>query len=392
MTQGKAVLADKELLMIATFCKMLVAAKHQTRGGANMSKEHNNTTAREFQHLTITERKTIERLLKNGTAKSEIARITGRSRRTIQREIKRASVVQRRQNPYASRNPAVPDFLDSLVYLSDTAQRVYEAHRANCVNPCKLASCMEFITFVEGEILSERKLSPDAVIGAAKASGVFKNTISSRTFYNYVEQGLCRVKSIDLLLKVRRKPKNRVRLHKKRLGKSIDERPASVLERSELGHWEGDGVVGKGGKGQVITLVERQTGLGIMYNVGDRKSDKIVDVLDSLEERYGPLFPVIFKTITFDNGSEFAASDEMEKGGRTKVYYAHPYSAYERGTNENWNGIVRRFLPKGTSFAQLTQEALDRIALYINTMPRKRFGYKTPLDLWKMQTEALLTA
>jgi IS30 family transposase len=129
-----------------------------------------------------------------------------------------------------------------------------------------------------------------------------------------------------------------------------------------------------------------------MFNAGSRESVKIVEIIDGLQSRYGKYFSEIFKSITLDNGSEFSDSAGMEKDGRTSVYYAHPYSSFERGTNENFNGIVRRFLPKGKSFDDLTNEDLQRINHYINTMPRKRFGYKTPLDLWKAQIDKIISA
>ena len=109
----------------------------------------------------------------------------------------------------------------------------------------------------------------------------------------------------------------------------------------------------------------------------------MVGIIDALEKKYGRHFPKIFKSITFDNGSEFSDGAAMEKEGRTSVYYAHPYSSFERGTNENRNGIVRRFISKGSNFDCLIDEILQRISHYINTLPRKRFCYKTPLDLWR---------
>jgi IS30 family transposase len=115
-------------------------------------------------------------------------------------------------------------------------------------------------------------------------------------------------------------------------------------------------------------------------------------IIDDLEKEFGTHFKNIFKTITFDNGSEFSTSTEMEKDGRTSVYYAHPYSSWERGTNENWNGIVRRFIPKGSSFEYLQKEDIERVRCYINTLPRKRFGYKTPMDLWRDEISAIMTA
>ena len=112
----------------------------------------------------------------------------------------------------------------------------------------------------------------------------------------------------------------------------------------------------------------------------------------SLQAQYGAHFSKIFKTITFDNGLEFAASEAMERDNRTQAYYAHPYSSFERGTNENWNGIVRRFIPKGSSFKRLTNDDMIRIANYINTLPRKRFRYRTPKDLWEEEIYAIMAA
>jgi IS30 family transposase len=129
-----------------------------------------------------------------------------------------------------------------------------------------------------------------------------------------------------------------------------------------------------------------------LFNAGNREDDKIVAILDDLENRFGRHFSDIFKSITFDNGSEFANSPAMERNGRTEVYYAHPYSSFERGTNENWNGIVRRFIPKGKTFDNLDDATIARIYHYINTLPRKRFGYRTPLDLWHEQLNIISSA
>jgi len=358
-----------------------------------MSQSEFTTKGRKSEHLNHEERKIIERMLREGANKGQIGRALLRDKSTIKREIKRGSVIQRRQNPYVSRNPKVPDYLEESVYFADVGQRVYEGNRENCGAKNKVAACGGMVSFVEGKILGPEKWSPDAAIGCAIANNLFPGQeFTTKTFYNWVDDGLVKVKNIDLLLKVRLKPKKARKERKKKLGKSIEERPAIVETREEFGHWEGDGIVGKGQQGQLITLVERKLGVGLLFNAGDRGSDKIVGIMDNLENEYGIHFREIFKSITFDNGSEFADSAAMERDGRTNVYYAHPYSSYERGTNENWNGIVRRFIPKGSSFDDLTGQDLRRISHYINTMPRKRFGYKTPLELWREQVDIIVTA
>jgi len=358
-----------------------------------MSQLEDNTENQKREHLNVKERKIIERMLRKGANKGEIARSLRRDKSTIKREIKRGSVSQRRSNPYASRNPNVPDYLEEMVYFWNVGQDVYEKHRQNCGAGNKVISCSELVKFVETKILGKEKWSPDAAIGFAKANDLFpEQSFCTKTFYNWIDDGLVKVKNIDLLMKVRRRRKRPRKERKKVLGKSIDERPSVVNTREEYGHWEGDGIVGKGHKGHLITLVERKTGIGLLFNVANREKEKIVGVIDGLQQEYGKYFSEIFKTITFDNGAEFSDSSGMESGGRTQVYYAHPYSSYERGINENWNGIVRRFVPKGSSFDRLTDMDMRRIAHYINTLPRKRFGYKTPLDLWNENINAILAA
>jgi len=358
-----------------------------------MSQLEHSTEKKKSEHLNYEERKIIERMRREDANKGEIARTLLRDKSTVKREIQRGSVVQRRKNPYVSRNPEVPEYIEYSVYFADVGQRVYEENRQSCGAKNKVIACAELVEFVEEKILSEEKWSPDAAIGYAKANNLFPGqSCSTKTFYNWIDDGLVKVKNIDLLLKVRRKPKNPRRERKKKLGKSIDERPAAVENREEFGHWEGDGIVGKGQQGHLITLVERKLGIGLLFNAGSREQEKLVEIMDGLQKEYGQHFSDIFKSITLDNGSEFSDSAGIEKDGRTQAYYAHPYSSFERGSNENWNGIVRRFIPKGSSFDKLTDMDMRRIQHYINTLPRKRFGYRTPLDLWKEQMNAILTA
>ena len=358
-----------------------------------MSQLEVTTNEHKRKHLNAVERKTIERLLREGVNKGEIARILHRDKSTIKREIKRGSVIQRRQNRYVSRSLDVPERLEVNIYFWDVGQRVYEQNRQKCGNKHKVVACAELVSYVESKVLGPEKWSPDTALGYARAHALFPGQeFSTKTFYNWADDGLVKVKNIDLLLKVRRKPKRPRKERKKALGRSIDERPDAVERRKEFGHWEGDGIVGKGQQGHLITLVERKLGVGLLFNAGDRNSGHIVDIIDALQRQYGEHFPAIFKTITFDNGSEFADSAAMERDGRTSVYYAHPYSSFERGTNENWNGIVRRFIPKGSSFDKLTAKDIQRINHYINTMPRKRFNYRTPLDLWCEQIDGIVSA
>jgi len=241
--------------------------------------------------------------------------------------------------------------------------------------------------------LGKEKWSPDAAIGYAKANKLFPGkAFTTRTFYNWVDDGLDRVKSVDLLLRVRRRASRPRHERKKKPGKSIEERSAAAATREEFGHWEGDRIIGKGQQGHLITLVERKQGISMLFNAGNKARDHIVEILDGLQQRYGKRFPAIFKTITFDNGPEFSDSPAMERYHRTQVYYAHPYSSFELGANENWNRIVRRFVSKRSSFDCLTGQDMQRNANYINTLPRRRYGYKTPMELWHAELDAILSA
>jgi len=358
-----------------------------------MSQENDNTRKRGSKHLTIAERQAIERMLKEGANKREIARALRRDLSTIKREVKRGTVPQRKKKQYISSRRDDPGYTETKVYFADTGQASYAKSRLRCGAKNKMIACSEMVEYVESKVLGKEKWSPDAAIGQIKLKGMFwGKQFATKTFYNWIDDGLVGVKPMDLLLKVRRRRKSPRKERKRVLGKSIDERPDTVGLREEFGHWEGDGIIGKNRKGQLISLVERKLRTGLLFNVGDRDSNRIVNVLNRLETQYAEHFKTIFKTITFDNGSEFASSAEMERNGRTKVYYAHPYSAWERPSNENWNGIVRRFIPKGRNFDDLTEADVTRIAHYINTMPRKILGYKTPLELWNEQISAILSA
>ena len=358
-----------------------------------MSQGNDSAEGQKREHLGREERNIIERMLRKGADKGEIARTLRRDKSTVKREVRRGTVVERRKKPYQSRKKKAVQYMEMKVYRAEAGQEAYERHRQRCGAKNRAVICSELVSFVEGKVLGKQKWSVDAAIGSAREDRLFDELVTTKTFYNWIDDGLVKVGNLDLLLKVRRRHKKPRRERKKVLGKSIDLRPKEVEGREEFGHWEGDGIVGAGQKGHLITLVERKLGIGFLFNVGDRKSDRIVGVIDLLEKRYGPdKFRRLFKTITFDNGSEFSVSNDLEAHGRTSVYYAHPYSSYERGTNENWNGMVRRFIPKKSSFDNLTDSDMNRIAHYINTLPRKRFAYKTPLDLWNEYTYDILAS
>ena len=168
----------------------------------------------------------------------------------------------------------------------------------------------------------------------------------------------------------------------------IDERPAVVDRRSRIGDWEGDTVMGKGRKSALLTLVERRT----LYTVIVRLTGKRADLLaDALIAKVGVMRSRV-ETITFDNGLEFSEHERIAAKLNTKIYFAHPYSSWERGINENTNGLIRQYFPKGTDFNKVTDEDTQFVMDRLNNRPRKTRGGKSPNELFNGQQVDLLAA
>ena len=351
-----------------------------------MSQEQHTTKAKEYKHLSITEREIVERLHRNGKSASEIGRMLCRNRSTISRELKRGSVTQRKVVQSTSKRIEIPLYTETAVYFADAGEREYRRRRTATGAKCRIGMCLPFISYLEEKVLHH--WSPDAVAGEARLYNRYPYIPSTKTLYNWIDEGLCKVRNLDLLLKVKRRAKApRVRAHKRLLGLSIDERPDCVNRREIFGHWEGDGIVGAHQKGFLISLVERRTGFGLLFDVKDRNAAHIVEVIGQLKARFAEDFSHLFRSITFDNGPEFSSAAALSCDD-LKIYYAHPYASWERPVNENWNGIVRRFLPKGKTLNDLPDALVPRIANMINSLPRKRFGYLSPAEL--LQTQLLM--
>lgn len=338
-----------------------------------MTQEYYSTGRRKFQHLTAEKRAQLEILLKvrPKIPKTRIAKMLGIARSTLYDELNRGSVEQMDTN-----------LVKYKKYFADAGQRVYEEHRKNSRNPCKLTKVYEFIEYAEERILKHKE-SPDTIVGYAKKYGLFGDDIvCTKTLYNYIDLCYLNVRNIDLLLKVKLKRKNeRLRQNKKILGESIEYRPPIVGLRTTFGHWEIDTIVGTLDTAPVLlTLDERKTRTRIIRKIESRTSSAVNKAMQEIMAEYGELAPKIFETITADNGSEFTHLADAVPN--TKVYFAHPYTPSERGTNENQNGIVRRFFPKGKSFEDVTDEAVARVQDWINLLPRKIFDYSCSYDLF----------
>lgn len=169
--------------------------------------------------------------------------------------------------------------------------------------------------------------------------------------------------------------------------KNIKDRPDAVDKREEIGHWEGDTVVGKNNDGYIVTLLERVTQLYLTAWMPDKRAETCVK---AIVEAFGDISNDFIKTITFDNGTEFACFKSIEELFECEVYFADPYSSWQRGSNERSNGLLRRFLPKGTSFKNMNQIELAMNQKRINNMPRKMLKFLTPYEVFFNNSIALL--
>lgn len=336
------------------------------------------TERRKGQHLTFEERVIIQTRWNDGWNNNQIAKEIGCSYNCIKKEIERGMTPL--YNGKVHRYKAV------------TGQAVYEHNRSNCGKKLSLLECIRFITYVE-EMFETRHWSLDACVGAALESGEFsrKEIVCTKTLYNYVDAGLMKIKNIDLPEKVSRKQKNkRIRENKRKFGDSIEERPKSIDTREEFGHWEFDSVIGKNGENEpaVVTMVERKTRMALWLKVPNHTADALMEAVKAAFEPYISRIDQIFKTITADNGSEFTRLSEL-KSDNCGVYFTHPYSSFEKGTNECHNRMLRRFIPKGKSISNYSQEDIDRFADIINGLPRKILGYKSPEELFDRELDLI---
>ncbi len=354
-----------------------------------MDQRKHNINKKKWKQISEKERYKIEALYEQGLTPLQIGNVLNpkRDRRTIERELKLGMVEQRHTNPSFKKNE--PLYIIEKVYKADAAQMRHYERAANKGRGLKIGNDQKLADYIEKKI-KEEKWSPDAIIGRIKAEGMeFKTMICTKTVYNYIDKGIFRdITNKDLWVKKDGKKKRdykkirRVALNNK-TGKSITERPKEADDRSEKGHWEIDLVVGKQGtKPVILTLVERKTRRSLYILVKNKTQREVIRAIKKVRRRVGGNFAEAFKTITADNGSEFLDSEAIKKASKCgEVYYAHPYSSWERGSNENGNRILRRFVPKRTDIGKLTESELQRIEDWVNNYPRRIHGYKTANEM-----------
>lgn len=328
-----------------------------------------------YKHITYSERTMIERWNnKEKRSKAEIARLLGKSERTIRREIKRGKV---KIKGY--------EWQDIEEYSAMVAQDKYDYDKTGKGPRLILDGDMKLVEHIEREIV-ENKKSPEVIVEELEEKG-YKRNLCSRTIRNGIKSGMIfeKINKEKIIYKKEYKNKNKRKEVSKMIPaeKSIEHRSQNANERSEYGHWEGDLIIGKRKKGSVLyTLTERMTREEIIIKIKGKKTENVKKAMDRLERKYGKKFYNKFKSITYDNGVEFMGYEGIEnsclrKKKRTEVYYAHPYCSGERGSNENNNRMIRRWIPKGTLIDDIKPEFIRKIEEWMNNYPRAMFDYKS---------------
>ncbi|MBQ9777606.1 MAG: IS30 family transposase, partial [Clostridia bacterium] len=291
------------------------------------------------------------------------------------------------------------DYTETKRYSADIAQRNADFNSRERGAQPKIENDHDTLAVIEKLIL-KRKLSPAAALATIKREKIpVKTEICITTLYHYIDKGYFRtLTNKHLLYQGTRKRKYRKveRVKTPPRGTSIDLRPPHVLQRDEFGHWELDSVIGTKDKGNtLLVLTERKTRYELVFRAKDKSSASTVKMLNRLEKRLGTTkFRRLFKTITCDNGSEFADYENMElstRGNslRTTVYYCHPYCSSERGSNENQNRLLRRFIKKGVPIANYSNNDIQKACDYLNDLPRKLFGWATARERFNAEISAL---
>lgn len=326
-------------------------------------------------YMTYEERIRLETLLNEKKPVAYIARVLGCSRQTIYNELKRGSYMH------------TVKAWDHKRYSAQKGQQVTRYNQTAKGRPLKLGNDYAYAEFLERKILQDR-YSPAAALAAARRAG-YRTEISVNTLYSYIDKRVFFTLSNNHLWdKWKKRPRSKQperRITHPALP-SIEIRPEWINKRLEYGHWEMDIIVSaRGGRSVLLTLTERLSREEIILKLPNRKAETIRKAMDRLE-RNTPNFRQRFKSITTDNGSEFLQYDLLRKscrrkGDRFDIYYCHSYSAWEKGTVENHNRMIRRFFPKGTNFDEVSPKDIRKVQDWMNRYPRKSLGWHAPEEV-----------
>jgi IS30 family transposase len=274
-------------------------------------------------------------------------------------------------------------------YKAVNAQLRYLEHRKKCVKPCKLEKNKALLGYVKSKLKEE--WSPEQIANTIRQDYPWQRAmrISYETIYAFVYTDKRKGGTLYSHLRHAHRTRRRRGNSKGMRGQikdrvSIDVRPAGANNRSRNGHWEGDTVIGKKHQGGLVTLTERKNGFLLAVPIVNRKVETINR---AILHAYASIPKRLRRTLTLDNGLEFAGFKTLERELGIDVYFADPYSPWQRGSNENTNGLIRQYLPKGSDLTTLTQAHLNTIVQKINNRPRKKLGYRTPAQLMGVALE-----
>jgi IS30 family transposase len=291
-------------------------------------------------------------LVKSKKSKLEIARLMNRHRSTIYRELERNS--------------------DAWGYRAERANWLAKRRRRSCHRPLKLLD-LDLRLYVNDRL--RQAWSPDQIAGRMRAE--FRRRrgwrISAQTIYSWIKR--CCGRPGRWLRLANRQVKD---LEKREGYVSIRGRPAVINQRRRFGDWEGDTIQGKRRHSGLVTLVERKSGLLRIGKINNLRSATTMCVA---ERCLAKLPASLRRSVTFDNGSEFAEHHKLTEKLGLAIYFAEPYRAWQRGANENANGLLRQYFPKGTDFKRVSRREVERVERLLNERPRRRLNYKTPLEV-----------
>jgi len=310
-----------------------------------------------MKHITLEQRYEIQAFLKAGLSQKDIANAIGKSESSISREIKRNKDLR------------------GCGYKATTAQRKYEK---------RLFKKLKHISFTDeiratAEKLINDDLSPEQVVGKCKKIG--QPMVSHETIYLYIWDD--KKKGGKLYTHLRRRGRKNKKRSSNRAGRGfipnrvgIEKRPEVVDEKTRFGDLEIDTIIGKDHQGAIVTINSRAAGVLKMKKVEKRTAKQVSNATEELLKEWIPYL----KTITADNGKEFAMHQRISESLNVDFYFANPYHSWERGANENLNGLIRQYFPKKTDFSNITDSRIQEVEDKINNRPRKRFNFETPLE------------
>lgn len=316
-----------------------------------------------YKHFSIEERCCLREYYKKGYSYRKIAKLLGRNVSSVSRELRRNCT----------------HMYDIPTYYPQTAQKKCNLRRSYCHRGMFWSE--ELLRYIETKLLAT--WSPEQI---ARSPSPFAKMPSWRTIYRWIYQRYLLNGNLKVLRRKGKSHGEKETRGKFNLGKSIRKRDKSVYKRKEAGHWEADTVVSGRGKSKACfaTLAERKTRFYIAMKIPDKKAETMAAAIVKMLSAFPP---ELVKTITCDRGTEFANWQTIEKQLHCNVYFADPYCAWQKGTNENSNGLLREFYPKGRNLSRVSPKTLLRNLALINARPRKILNFISAQDAWEQELD-----